>query len=172
MSAVRAAGPEIEARFRPMREEDLDTVLENERRAYTHPWTPGIFQDCLHAGYNCWVVETEGRIVGHGFMSVAVGETHILNICIAPEWQGRGLGRRFLRHLLGLSREYGALMAFLEVRPSNLAAIRLYESMGFSEVGRRHDYYPSQTASMRAHGGREDAIVMALGLEDDDPPAD
>lgn len=151
--------------FRPMREEDLDIVTFNEKSAYSHPWAPGIFRDCLHTGYNCWVVEADGGIIGHGVVSVAVGETHILNVCIAPEWQGRGLGRSFLRHLLTLAREYGALMAFLEVRPSNGTAIKLYESLGFSEVGRRRAYYP-------ANNGREDAIVMALGLDDGEEPPD
>lgn len=156
MSAVPESRP---LRFRPMREEDLAAVNANEQLSYSHPWTPGIFRDCLGNGYSCWVVETDDVIVGHAVMSVAVGETHILNICIAPEWQGHGFGRRFLLHLLDIAREHGALMAFLEVRPSNDVAIRLYESIGFSEVGRRRDYYP-------ARYGREDAIVMALGLDD------
>lgn len=161
MSAVPQSGV---ARFRPMREQDLAAVQANEQLSYTHPWTPGIFRDCLHSGYSCWVVEAGGMIIGHGVVSAAVGETHILNICIAPEWQGRGFGRRFLHHLLDVSREYGALMAFLEVRPSNANAIRLYESMGFSEVGRRRDYYPASGSRVR-----EDAIVMALGLESGEP---
>lgn len=145
--------------FRPMREEDLGAVQANEAGAYSHPWTQGIFRDCLGNGYSCWVIEVGATIAGHGIMSVAVGETHVLNICVAREWQGRGLGRRFLRHLLDVSRDYGAVMAFLEVRPSNAVAVGLYESIGFSEVGRRRDYYP-------ASQGREDAIVMALGLDD------
>lgn len=155
MSAVPETGV---LRFRPMREEDLDAVQGNESHSYTHPWTPGIFRDCLHSGYSCWVIEAGGEIIGHGVLSVAVGETHILNICVAPEWQGCGHGRRFLEHLLEIAQGHGALMAFLEVRPSNAAALKLYESMGFSEVGRRRDYYP-------ARGGREDAIVMAAGLD-------
>lgn len=155
MSALPELGP---TRFRPMREEDLDAVHDNEALSYSHPWSPGIFRDCLHSGYSCWVMEVGGMITGHGVMSVAVGETHVLNICIAPEWQGRGFGRRFLEHLLDIAREHGALMAFLEVRPSNETALKLYESLGFGEVGRRRDYYP-------ANGGREDAIVMALGLD-------
>lgn len=161
MSAVPEAGL---LRFRPMGEEDLDAVMDNESRAYSHPWTMAIFRDCIQAGYNCWVIEAGGDVVGHGVLSVGVGETHILNICVAPEWQGCGFGRSFLRHLLDLSREYGALMAFLEVRPSNAVAVQLYEALGFSEVGRRRDYYP-------ANGGREDAIVMALGLDDGEGPA-
>lgn len=146
-------------RFRPMNDADIDSVMKNERAAYSHPWSEGIFRDCMHSGYSCWVAEADSGVVGHGVMSVAIGETHILNICVGPESQGRGYGRALLRHLLELSRDYGALMAFLEVRPSNLAAVNLYESLGFSEVGRRRNYYPAGT-------GREDAIVMALGLDE------
>lgn len=155
MSALPETGL---AQFRPMREEDLDVVNVNESLSYSHPWTVGIFRDCLHSGYSCWVAEVGGMIIGHAVMTVAVGESHILNVCVAPEWQGRGFGRHFLEHLLSIAREHRALTAFLEVRPSNDAALSLYESIGFSEVGRRRDYYP-------AHGGREDAIVMALGLD-------
>lgn len=156
MSAVRESLP---MQFRPMREEDLGAVLTIETRAYTHPWTPGIFRDCLRAGYSCWVLEVDDCLAGYGIISVAVGETHILNICIDPELHGRGLGRQMMEHLLKTARGHGAKLALLEVRPSNVHAIRLYESMGFSEVGQRKAYYP-------AHGGREDAIVMALGMDE------
>lgn len=159
MSAVRDLP--VPALFRPMREDDLDAVLQNEARSYSHPWTPAIFRDCLRAGYSCWLVGVGNDIIGHAVLSIAVGETHILNICVVPEWQGKGVGREFMHHLLALSRDYGARTAFLEVRQSNGVAIRLYESLGFSEVGQRPDYYP-------AIGGREDAIVMALELETPD----
>lgn len=159
-----SAQPDLSPRFRPMREEDLDAVMHNETRAYTSPWTLGIFRDCLRVGYNCWLLEIDGDIRGHGVMSVAVGETHILNICVDPDLQGRGLGRMLLQHLLDLSVEYGARVALLEVRPSNVAAIALYESMGFSEVGQRKNYYPNGSSSGSGSGEREDAIVMALGL--------
>ena len=151
--------------FRPMREEDLDHVMLTESRAYQSPWTRGIFRDCLRASYSCWVMEVEGAIRGHGVLSVAVGETHILNVCIDPELQGQGYGRSLLLHLLELSTDYGAKMALLEVRPSNQAAVRLYESVGFSEVGRRKDYYPG---GPDGGPGREDALVMALGLGEPD----
>jgi len=144
-------------RLRPMQEDDLDTVLSIERQAYPFPWTPGIFRDCLRAGYNCWVMDGRDGMVGYGVMSVAVGEAHILNLCVHPEVQGQGLGRRMLGHLLHLARRHGADISLLEVRPSNTGALRLYDKMGYNEVGRRPSYYP-------AHGGREDAIIMARNL--------
>ena len=87
-------------------------------------------------------------------LPTAVGEAHLLNICVEPGWQGHGLGRRLLRRMLRIARERDADTMFLEVRVSNKAAQGLYEAEGFAEVGRRRDYYP-------ARYGREDAIVYA-----------
>lgn len=154
MSAVLDAG---RISFRPMEPADLDTVLAIESRAYTHPWTPGIFRDCLRAGYSAWLMEDTDGVCGYGVMSLAVGECHILNICVAPENQGRGLGRGLLEHLLWLAAGHGAEIALLEVRPSNLPALHLYEAFGFSEVGVRKAYYP-------AASGREDGLILALPL--------
>lgn len=136
---------------------DLKEVMAIEVSAYPFPWTEIIMRDCIRVGYCCQVVESRGRIEGYGIMSVAAGECHILNLCIRPESQGRGLARRALQHLLNLARAAGAQTAFLEVRPSNPGAIWLYQTAGFCEVGLRRDYYP-------AEGGREDALVMAKEL--------
>ncbi|MCK7593631.1 ribosomal protein S18-alanine N-acetyltransferase [Pseudomarimonas salicorniae] len=152
-----AAGP----RLRAMQEHDIDRVLEIEREAYDFPWTPGIFRDCLRGGYGCWVVEQAGVVIGYGILNVAAGEAHILNVCISPQAQGEGHGRHLVRRLIDLSRWQRAERVFLEVRPSNPRAIALYHSLGFNEIGRRPRYYP-------AHGGREDAIVMAQELLDGD----
>ena len=89
--------------YRPMREEDLDAVMEIERRAYQFHWTEGIFRDCLRVGYGCWVVELGGNIGGYGIMSLVVGEAHLLNICISPEWQQQGYGRLLLEHFIELA---------------------------------------------------------------------
>jgi len=140
-----------------MEESDVLAVMAIERSAYTHPWTEGIFRDCLRVGYSCTVFEQCGVIDAYGIMSVVAGECHILNICVRPEIQGRGVGRKVLTHLLARARQSGTEAAFLEVRPSNVAAISLYTRMGFNEVGIRRRYYPT-------HGGREDAIIMALDL--------
>jgi len=86
-----------------------------------------------------------------------VGEAHVLNVCIAPDRQGHGLGRALMTHLLERARALGAELVFLEVRPSNRPAIELYESMGFNAIGLRRNYYP-------APFGHEDAQIMALDL--------
>jgi [ribosomal protein S18]-alanine N-acetyltransferase len=143
--------------WRPMRGEDLESVLEVERLAYDYPWTPGNFRDCLTAGYCCWLSPQGGEVAGYGVMSVAVQEAHILNLCVHPRRQGGGLGRWMLGRLLELAREHHAETAFLEVRVSNQAALRLYRALGFNEIGLRKNYYP-------AGAGREDALMLALEL--------
>lgn len=144
--------------LRPMREEDLLQVIAIEEEVYPFPWTLGIFQDCLRVGYCCWVMVLDKEVVGYGVMSVVIDESHILNLCVHPHRQSKGLGRRLLLRLLKIARQHGAETAFLEVRVGNQVALRLYESLGFVEIGRRRNYYPAQ------EGGREDALVMSLEL--------
>jgi len=143
--------------FRPMQERDLTQVLNNELAAYDFPWTLGIFRDCLRVGYDCYVCEWPSALIGHGVMSVAAGECHLLNICIHPDWQRRGLGRQLVEYLLGVAQDKKARTVLLEVRASNVAAYRLYASLGFNEVGLRQQYYPGRE-------GREDAIILAREL--------
>lgn len=145
--------------MRPMRATDVDAVMDVELRAYPFPWTRGIFDDCLRAGYPAWLLHVDGRLAGYGVLSIAAGEAHVLNVCVDPALQGGGLGRRLFRALIDIARQHGAERVFLEVRPSNPHAIALYHDEGFNEIGRRPRYYP-------AHTGREDAIVMARELLD------
>ena len=147
----------VSTSLRPLREADLDAVMEIELRAYPFPWTRGIFRDCLQAGYPGWVMLQDGRILGYGVLSVAAAEAHLLNVCIDPQQQSRGHGRVLLRALVKQACDRGATRIFLEVRPSNTSALALYHSEGFNEIGRRPRYYP-------AHNGREDALVMAMEL--------
>jgi ribosomal-protein-alanine N-acetyltransferase len=148
--------------MRAMKQADVDAVAAVEARAYVFAWTPGIFRDCLKSGYECWVLEAGGQLLGHGVLSVAAGEAHLLNVCIAPEFQGQGHGRHLLRRLVSLARWHAADRVFLEVRPSNATAIALYRSEGFNEVGFRPNYYP-------AVNGREHAMVMAMELLPPEP---
>jgi len=141
--------------IRCMREDDLDEVFENEKLAYTHPWTKNILHDCLRVGYHCQVVAQDGELVGHAVLSAAAGEAHLLNISVAPKQQGRGIGRRLLKRMLRIAGEQGADTVFLEVRVSNTSAQYLYQTEGFCEVGRRSGYYPHES------DGREDAVIYA-----------
>jgi ribosomal-protein-alanine N-acetyltransferase len=145
------------AQVRAMRPEDLAAVSAMENASYEFPWSLGIFGDCLKAGHPCWVLCMDSTICGYGILSMGAGEAHVLNICVDPVYRGQGLGRLLLGRLLDISRWNGAERAFLEVRPSNPLAKSLYDSVGFTEIGRRPRYYP-------ATHGREDAIVMVLDL--------
>ena len=145
------------SRIRPLTVADLETIMEIENRAYEFPWTMGIFRDCLRVGYCCWCYEVDERIEGYGVMSVAAGESHVLNVTVRPESQGQGIGRRLMLQFIQLARRHNADSVMLEVRPSNKAAIALYEKLGFNEIGARRNYYP-------ARNGREDALLLALSL--------
>ena len=143
--------------FRPMQEDDLSQVIEVERQSYPHPWTQMIFGDCLQAGYSCWVCGRRGVIEAYGILSIAAGESHLLNICVRPEARQQGIGRIMLRHLVSVARRHEAEVIFLEVRLSNNPARALYEDEGFNELGNRRDYYPDGD-------GREDALIFARTL--------
>jgi ribosomal-protein-alanine N-acetyltransferase len=139
--------------IRPMHELDVPAIVVIERAAYQFPWSEGIFRDCLRVGYVCRVIDVGGDMAGYAIMSTGAGEAHILNVCVADEYRGRGLARRVLAYLLERARAAGMHEAFLEVRPSNTTAARLYHSMGFEQVGVRRGYY-------QATVGREDAAVL------------
>lgn len=143
--------------FRPMLVEDVARVVDIERKIYEFPWSPGNFSDSLHAGYHCWINQQGAEIAGYGVMMLAAGEAHLLNLGIAGEWQGRGLGRAALCHLIEVARGHRAEVMFLEVRSSNIVARRLYVKRGFRVLAIRKNYYPA------AHG-RENAVLMELPL--------
>ncbi len=139
---------------RPMTRLDVGQVMKIETHAYRFPWSEGIFRDCLRVGYNCWVSEIDYRVCAYAVMSLLVDECHILNLCVDPDKQGKGLGRSLLQKMLEIARQGKVDTVLLEVRPSNLAAVNLYHSEGFNEVGRREDYYPNGKT-------REDALILA-----------
>lgn len=147
-----------------MRHEDVDDVAAIERNSYDFPWSPGIFADCLRVGYNCRLVECDEHVVGYGIMSTAAGECHMLNVCLAAAFQGQGLGRVLVYHMIDIAEKARAQRLYLEVRPSNVAAVRLYESIGFLQIGRRKGYYRARPPAADIFG-REDALVMALTLD-------
>jgi ribosomal-protein-alanine N-acetyltransferase len=143
--------------FRPMTEADLDAIMEIEPHIYSHPWSRGNFSDSLVSGYSAWVLLDGVKIIGYALMMMVLDEAHLLNLSVAKAYQKQGLGRLLLEHMIAIAKKHDAANMFLEVRPSNISAIALYENMGFNEMAVRRGYYP-------AHNGREDAVLMGLAL--------
>jgi len=143
--------------LRPMVEADLAAVMAIENAIYAFPWTPGNFRDSLAAGYGCWMYERDGELIGYAVMMHALDEAHLLNLSIVASVQRQGYGSLLLQQLCEFARAQGAKLFFLEVRPSNAAALGLYARHGFQHIGLRRDYYP-------APAGREDALLLGLSL--------
>jgi [ribosomal protein S18]-alanine N-acetyltransferase len=143
--------------IRPMQRSDLGRVTEIEEASYPHPWSRGIFSDCLRVGYACHVMALDDAVCGYGIVSEGVDEAHLLNLCICPQRRRQGLATAMLQFVIAEVCKVGKDRLFLEVRPSNRGAIALYRHHGFKVIGRRPGYYPSDD-------GREDATVMVLHL--------
>ncbi len=145
-------------RVGPMTDADLDWVVANESDLHAFPWTRGNFIDALTAGYSTYILRSDDTPVAYSVMLVVLDEAHLLNISVVRPAQRRGHANFMLCHLFEDARSHGAAQMFLEVRPSNEAALALYRRHGFEAVGRRKRYYPAP------NGTREDAIVMRRGL--------
>jgi [ribosomal protein S18]-alanine N-acetyltransferase len=154
---VSAALERWPPRIRPMTLQDLDAVHGIEQRAYQFPWSRGIFVDCLRIPYVCELLEERGAVVGYAIMSLGGDEAHLLNLCLDEPARGRGLATMMLDHLILKAMREGVRVLYLEVRPSNAAALALYARSGFARIGVRKNYY-------RAEDGREDALVLARSL--------
>lgn len=168
MSAQPLPPPTVQGQpiVRAMRVEDVPQIVAIEIRAYEFPWSEGNFVDSLQAGYLGLVIEEREQVLGYAILMPAVDDMHILNLCVAPARQGRGLGQRLLAEIRRVTLERDIHAILLEVRPSNTHAIRLYERSGFTSIGRRRNYYPARNR------GREDAIVMRAKIKwsDTDEP--
>ncbi len=148
-----------EARFEPMLAERVDAVVQIEQRAYVHPWNRTNFLDALQSGYQAQVLLADETLLGYFVAMQGVDEVHLLNITVAPEFQGQGWSRVMLDALALWSRGRAAQWLWLEVRVGNTRALKVYEAQGYARVGVRKDYYPA------GHGKREDAVVMGLRLQ-------
>lgn len=147
-----------------MVEGDLDQVLAIERVSFVTPWTRAAF--CYEIEQNkvarCITMRSADRVVGYLCFWEIGHEIHITNLAVHPEWRRQGVGRRLLAFAMAEGRARGVTLAFLEVRPSNAQALKLYQSLGFQVIGRRTGYY---------FDTGEDALVMEARLGGDAAPA-
>ncbi len=138
----------------PLSECYLQDVWRIESAAHSHPWSKTMIDNIQSRGAFHHVLLQGGTVAGYFYAQNIAGEMTLLNIAIDPKAQGQGLGKVLVTHFLALCQEHNIESVWLEVRESNKAARRLYESTGFHEVDRRINYYP-------AAKGREDAIIMS-----------
>lgn len=141
----------------PLQAGDVAWVARCEAEICAFPWSATNFADALRAGYSCWLLRAGEVRTGYAILMVVGDAGELLNLGVARGLQGRGLGTWMLERVCETARSLGAAQMFLEVRPSNAVALRLYRKSGFSQIGRRRDYYP-------APGGREDALVLRREL--------
>ena len=154
MSSVLGVEPLVLA---PMGIADLDRVMAIENQAYAFPWTRGNLVDSLAAGYLAQVLQDAGgELVGYYVAMPGVDELHLLNLTVAPAWQGRGHGWRLLAAVETAARRHGLATLWLEVRAGNERAQQMYRKRGFVASGIRRSYYPAPGQQ------REDALVMCL----------
>jgi ribosomal-protein-alanine acetyltransferase len=141
---------------RPMRYSDLDDLVEIEQASFSVPWSRGMLEEEFFNSSAVYrVAEYNGIIAGYIGMWHILDEGHITNIAVRPEYRRMGFGRRLMQSVIDYSKSSGIHSLTLEVRVSNIPAIRLYESFGFRVEGRRKHYY--------ADNG-EDAFIMWLRL--------
>ena len=162
-----------ELSFMPMQAADLDEVLKIESVSHIHPWTKGNFSDSLAAGHWAYCIRPQvDQMVKGSYLDPAVlwaycilfpavDELHLLNITVSPHLRKLGLGQRMMAAIEGVAAQQKMPRIILEVRPSNTAAITLYQKLGYEQIGVRKNYYPANLET----GSREDALVMAKSIK-------
>lgn len=143
---------EKEIRIRPMKEEDADAVCKIEEASFSMPWKKSDFLEMIaRDNMSYLVIEKAGTVIGGAGLREIVGDIELTNVAILPEYRRQGYGRRLMEAVLQEGKRLGGTQMTLEVRKSNLAAIRLYEGAGFQTEGVRKDFYEKPT---------EDALIM------------
>ena len=132
--------------FRPATLQDVDALRHIEVSCFEEAWTEDMLESEIVMPHSVYTIMTEdGDLAGYYAYMHVLDEVHILNIAVLPAYQGRGLGRKMMEHLLS-SVPVDTVGVTLEVRVSNLRAIRLYESLGFRRAGIRKGYYNGEDA--------------------------
>ncbi|MGE5449852.1 MAG: ribosomal protein S18-alanine N-acetyltransferase [Methanomassiliicoccales archaeon] len=146
----------MEYEIRSMQESDLDQVMLIEQVAFPTPWSKQSYEgELINQFATYYVIDIEGEIAGYGGIWCVFEEAHITNVAVAPAHRRQGLGRVLMEALLERARIKEASRVYLEVRPSNLAAINLYRGFGFLPGGVRRGYYTDN---------QEDALLLIKTL--------
>ena len=143
-------------KFSPIKKADLPVLMPIENACHSHPWSEKTFTSCIggrYFGELAAPTDKQDDIIGFYVGEYVLGEATLMDICVVPSEQGKGLGNVFLKHFVQTAKTLGAQKIWLEVRASNISALMMYINHGFIETGRRTGYYPKEI-------GYEDAIVM------------
>ena len=139
-------------RMEPMNASHVSQIAQLEKRCFSDPWSEKSIASELDNPLSLWLVAVEaGEVVGYVGSQTVLGETDMMNLAVAPEARRQGTGRALVLALVEALTEKGSRSLMLEVRVSNTPAQKLYESLGFSQVGRRPKYYVNP---------REDALIL------------
>ena len=139
-------------RMEPMNASHVSQIAQLEKQCFSDPWSEKSIASELDNPLSLWLVAVEaGEVVGYVGSQTVLGETDMMNLAVAPEARRQGTGRALVLALVEALTEKGSRSLMLEVRVSNTPAQKLYESLGFSQVGRRPKYYVNP---------REDALIL------------
>jgi len=143
--------------FKEINASDVESLMIIENLCHSHPWSEKTFKSCIGGRYFGFSLTVKEVLVGFYIGEYVAGEATLMDVCVTPEHQGNSFGRFLLEHFFKKAKSMGGEQAFLEVRAKNISALMMYINQGFSEIGRRTGYYPSNV-------GYEDAIVMKKKL--------
>ena len=138
----------------PMNEDHLDELARLEQICFSRPWSRRMLAEELDnacAAFLVAIEPTTGRVAGYAGVLVMADEGYITNVAVFPEFRRFGVARQIIDVFMNFAQANHLAFLTLEVRPTNEAAIALYQSFGFEEVGRRKNYYDLP---------KEDALIL------------
>lgn len=148
----------IEIEIRPMAKSDIGAVISIENEVFTDPWPDEAFHEGLtFAEHQFIVAQRDSEVIGYAAYFVQMGEARITNIAVAPDYRRKSIAKKLINYILEIVGKTDCLYIFLDVRPSNQAAIDLYRKFGFEKAYIRPDYYESPP---------EDAMVMVRRIKE------
>lgn len=143
--------------IRLMNENDVDDILEIEKKSFSTPWSKEAFEMEMENKLAKYVViEVDGKIIGYGGIWLILDEGHITNVAIDPYFRGKGYSNHLVKGIIDLCLTNNIDRMTLEVRKSNVVAQNLYKKYGFEECGIRPGYYADN---------KEDAVIMWCNIK-------
>jgi len=145
--------------IRPMLETDIPEINRLEKQIFTDPWPPSAFRDIfVNDKIKTLVVEIDKEIVAYAVYTIGFGESRLANMAVIQNYRRKSIAKILLSNIFKILKEADCEYIFLDVRPSNLAAINLYKKFGFTELYQKPNYY---------HSPKEDVLVMLKRLREE-----